>query len=102
MGDKFIHPDGKKAQDVRLRGGKLVRSGIKFTGGSASPESGQPVSENVRRRNQLLEDSYSASGGRAGTVGQKKSGVSGYRTPKNQVEEGLDEAGEMPEEPEEG
>jgi hypothetical protein len=114
MGDKFFHPDGQKAQDIKMRGGRLVRTGVKKTGGSPSPEAGQSADENIRRRNQLLEESYGASGGYAGKRGQygasggyagkrgqKRSGVSGYKTPKGQVKEGLDEAGEATEKPEE-
>ena len=99
MGDKFFHPDGKKAQDVKMRGGKLVRSGVKKTGDS--PSGDQSADENIRRRKQLLEEAYGASGGYAGEKGQKRSGVSGYKTPKGQVTEGLDKA-EAPPENEEG
>jgi hypothetical protein len=101
MGDRFFHPDGKKAQDIKMRGGRLVRSGVKKTG--ESPEAGQSLDENIRRRNQLLEEAYGASGGYAGKKGQKRSGVSGYKTPKGQVKEGLDQAGNTgPEKEEEG
>jgi hypothetical protein len=97
MGDKFFHPDGQKAQDIKMRGGRLVRSGVKKTGNNPS------VAERMRRRNQMLDDAYKAAGDTegAGTVDQKRSGVSGYKTPKGQVEEGLDKAGEETEKPEE-
>lgn len=83
MGDRFFHPDSKKAQDIELRGGKLIRK----------TKSEPSVAQSVAERNRKLEEAYGASGGTAGKRGQKGSGVSGYKTPKGEVKRGLNEAG---------
>lgn len=83
MADRFFHPLGKKSQKIRQRGGRLV----KLTGKSPSGTASTP--ENIRRRNRMLEEAAEMDEPK---VGQRGAGVSGYKTPKGDVERGLTRA----------
>ena len=84
MGDRFFHPDGQKAQDITMRGGKLIRK----TGDNPSPSGNESTDENIRRRNQLLGEAASNDAGKV-----EQTGVSGYMKNKKKVTRALDEAG---------
>lgn len=83
MTDRFFHPSGKKSQRIRRSGSRLIR----LTGESPSGTASTP--ENIRRRNRMLEE---AAGTETPKVGQREAGVSGYKTPKGDVERGLTRA----------
>lgn len=92
MADRFQHDDGVKAQDVKLRGKRLVRTGggsIATTGAAVAATERGDIKSRIRRRRKKMQEQMGEAGRRA--AGE----VSGYLTEKEKKKAALDAAGDI-------